>query len=100
MKSSLGILNFLEESSSLSHSIIFFHFFVLINEEGFLISPCYSLELCIQMGKSFLLLCLSLVFFSQLFVRPPQITLLPFLISFWGGCLDHCLLYNVMNICP
>ena len=26
----------------------------LITEEGFLISPCYSLELCIQMGLSFL----------------------------------------------
>ena len=28
--------------------------FALIIEEGFLISPCYSLELCIQMGLSFL----------------------------------------------
>ena len=31
------------------------------------------------------LLCLSLPFFSQLFVRPPQTTILPFCISFsWG----------------
>ena len=29
-------------------------FFALITEEGFLISPCYSLELCIQIGISFL----------------------------------------------
>ena len=29
------------------HSIIFLYFFALIAEEGFLISPCYSLELCI-----------------------------------------------------
>ena len=28
--------------------------FALITEEDFLISPCYSLELCIQMGISFL----------------------------------------------
>ena len=35
--------NFLEEISSLSHSIVFFCFFALITEEGFLISPCYSL---------------------------------------------------------
>ena len=48
MKCSLGISNFLEEISSLSHSIVFFYFFALISEEGF-ISPCYSLELCIQM---------------------------------------------------
>ena len=33
---------------------IFLCFFALITEEGFLISPCYSLELCIQMGISFL----------------------------------------------
>ena len=48
MKSSLGISNFLEEISSLSHSIVFLYFFALITEEGFLISPCYSLELCIK----------------------------------------------------
>ena len=48
MKCSLGISNFLEEISSLSNSIVFLYFFALITEEGFLISPCYSLELCIQ----------------------------------------------------
>ena len=41
-------------NSSLSHSIVFLYFFVLITEEDLLISPCYSLELCIQMGLSFL----------------------------------------------
>ena len=54
MKYSLRISNFLEEISSLSHSIIFLYFFALISEEGFLIFPCYSLELWIQMGISFL----------------------------------------------
>ena len=54
MKYSLGISNFLEEISSLSHSIVFLYFFALITEEGFLISPFYSLELYIQMGVSFL----------------------------------------------
>ena len=52
MKFTLGILNFLEEVSSLFHSIVFLYFFVLITEEGFLISPYYSLELCIQTGIS------------------------------------------------
>ena len=52
MKCSLGISNFLEEISILSHSIVFLYFFALITEEGFLIFPCYSLELCIQMGVS------------------------------------------------
>ena len=48
------VSNFLEEISSLSHSIVFLYFFALISEEGFLISPCSSLELCIQVGISFL----------------------------------------------
>ena len=54
MKCSLDISNFLEEISSLSYSIVFLYFFALITEEGFLVSPCYSLELCIQVGLSFL----------------------------------------------
>ena len=54
MKCSLGISNFLEEISSLSHSVVFLYFFSLIAEEGYLISPCFSLELCIQMLISFL----------------------------------------------
>ena len=53
---SLGISNFLEEISNLSYSIVLLYFFALITEEGFLISPCYSLELCIQMGMLLLLL--------------------------------------------
>ena len=44
----------LEEISSLSHSVVFLYFFALNAEQGFLISPCYSLELCIQMLISFL----------------------------------------------
>ena len=48
MKCSLGVSDFLEEISSLSHCIVFLYFFALITEAGFLISPCYSLELCIQ----------------------------------------------------
>ena len=55
MKCSLGISNFLEEISSLSYSVVFLYFFTMIAEEGFLISSCYSLELCIQMLISFLL---------------------------------------------
>ena len=64
MKCSLGISNFLEEISSLSHSVLFLYFFALIVEEGFLISSWYSLELCIQMLISFLF---SFVLASLLF---------------------------------
>ena len=54
MKCSLGISTFCKEISSLSHSVVFLYFFVLITEEGFLISSCYSLELCILRLLSFL----------------------------------------------
>ena len=64
MKCSLGISNFLEEISNLSHSVVFLYLFALIAEEGFLISPCYSLELCIQM---FNLSFCPLLFVSLLF---------------------------------
>ena len=48
-------------------------------------SPCYSLKLHSNVYISPFLLCLSLLFFSQLFVKPPQTTILPFCISFsWG----------------
>ena len=37
MKCSLGISDFLEEISSLSHSVVFLYFFALITVEGFLV---------------------------------------------------------------
>ena len=58
----VSISNFLEEISSLSHSIVLLYFFTLIAEKGFLISPCYSLELCIQTG----ILSFSLLPFASL----------------------------------
>ena len=44
--------------SLVSPSVVFLYFFALIAEESFLISPCYSLELCIQLGIFLFLLCL------------------------------------------
>ena len=65
MKYSLGISNFLEEISSLSHSNVFLYFFALIIQEGFLNSPCWTLELCIQMDVfSFSPLPLACLLFS------------------------------------
>ena len=54
MKCSLGTSDFLEEISRLSHYIVFLYYFALITEEGILMSPCYSLEFCIQMSIYFL----------------------------------------------
>ena len=43
MKSSLGISNFLEEITSLSHSIVFLYFFSLITEDS---GWCLDAKLC------------------------------------------------------
>ena len=97
----LGISNFLEEISSLSHSAVFLYFIGLITEEGFLFSPCYCLELCIQMGICFFLLCFSLLFFSQLFIRPPQTIIWPFCISFplgWSSSLSPVQCHEPLSI--
>ena len=102
MKCSLGSSNFLEEISSLSHSVLFLYFFALITKEGFPISSCYSLELCIQMLISFFLLCFSLLSFSQLFIRPPQTAILLFCISFpwgWSRSLSPVQCHSVIQLC-
>ena len=70
MKYSLGISDFLEEISSLSHPIVFLYFFALIAEEGFLISPCYARTL-----HSDIYLSLSPLPFASLLL----LTSLPFL---------------------
>ena len=86
MKCSLGIPNFLEEISSLSHSVVFLYFFGLIAKEGFLISSCYSLELCIQ---SLYLSFSPLLFTSLLFTaicKASTVSHFAFLhFFFWGG---------------
>ena len=92
MKISLGISNFLEEISSLSYSIVFFYLFALITEEGFLISPCYSLELCIQM---------SISFFSLLRLASTS-TLLKHHVCFIDyakvfDCVDHNKLWEILK---
>ena len=85
MKCSLGISNFLEEISSFSHYIVFCYFSVLITENGFLISPCFLWNSTFKwLYLSFSPLP-SLLFFSQLFVRPPQTIISPFCISFSLG---------------
>ena len=46
-KYSIDISNSPEEISSLSPSVVFLYFYVLFIDEHLLVSPCYSLELCI-----------------------------------------------------
>ena len=97
MKYSLDISNFLDEISSISHSFVFLYFFACSLKKALsLLAILYN---CIQMLISFLF---SFAFhvFSQLFVRPPLTTIVPFAFLFLRGGLYPCLLYNVMNLCP
>ena len=98
MKCSFGISDFLEEISSLFHSVVFLYFFALITEGDLLLLMFGTLH-----SNGYILpflLCLLLLFFSQLFVRPPQTAILLFCILFLGDGLDSSLLYSVMNLCP
>ena len=74
--------NFLKEISSLSHSIVFLYFFALFTKKVSYISLLFSGT---QHSDGYIfpfLLFLSLLFFPQMFVRPPSTTILPFCISF------------------
>ena len=85
MKYSPGMFNFLEEISSLSHSAFSLYFFALITEERFLISLLFFGTLHSDAYIFPFLFGFSLLFFSQLFVRPPQRAIVLFCISFpWG----------------
>ena len=64
MKYSLDISNYLEEISSLSHSVVFLYFFALITEEGFILSLLFFGTLHSNGNIFPFLLCFSLVFFS------------------------------------
>ena len=82
MKCSLGISNFLEEISSLSHSMfssISLHWSLKKAFLSLLAILWNSAFRCLYLSFSF---CFSLLFFSQLFVWPPQTAILLFCISF------------------
>ena len=86
MKYSISISNCLEEIASLSYSI-FFPLFLCIDRWGRLsyLSLLFFGTLHSDGNIFPFLLCFSLLFFSQLLVRPPQTTILLFCISFsWG----------------
>ena len=99
MKCSLGISNFLEEIANISHSIVFLYFFALITEEGFF----YTL-LAILWNSEFKWIYLSfppLPLVSLLFIAVCKVSSdNHFAFLFLGDGLDHCLLYNVMNLHP
>ena len=89
MKCFLGISNFLEEISSLSHSTIFLYFFGLWGRL-FYFSWLFFGTLFQWIYLSFSS-CFLLLFFSQLFVRTLQTTILRYCMSFswvWSSSLS------------
>ena len=80
-----SLLSLIILKTSLSHPIVILYFFALIAEEGFLLSLLFY-EILDSYKYIFpFLLCFLLLFFPQLFVRPPQTAILLFCISFsWG----------------
>ena len=81
---SLGISNFLEEISSLSYSIVFLYFFTFVHLKRLSYLSMLFLELCIQMGVSFL----SPLPFASLFSaihKTSSDNHFPFFIYFFGG---------------
>ena len=101
MKCSLGISNFLEEISNLSYSIVFLYFFALISKEGFLISSCYFLELCIRTDICFLFsLPLASLLFSVIW-KASSIKHFAFLHFFswgWSWSLPPVLCHELLSI--
>ena len=85
MKCSLGISNFLEEISSLSHSGLFLYFCI---DRWRRLSYLFWLFFGTLHSDAYIfpfLLGFLLLFFSKLFVMPPQTAILLFCISFpWG----------------
>ena len=79
--------------------LLFSYFFALITEEAFLSLFAILRNSAIRWVYISFLLCLSLLF-SELCVRPPQTTILPFSFPFFEDGFDYCLLYNVTNLHP
>ena len=92
MKCSFSISNFPEEISSVSISFYCFPLFFCIDRCSYL-SFLFSGTLNSARYVFPLLLCLSLLFFSQLLVRPPQTTTLP-------SCISLSLGWTTRNFYP
>ena len=98
MKCSLGISNFLEEIFSLSHLIVFLYLFALFTKKPFLSLLAILWNSAFHEHMFPFLLCLLLLFFSQLMPLRQPLCLLAFL--FLEDGFGHYLLYNVTNLRP
>ena len=95
------VSNFLEEISSLSHSVVFPYFFTLITEKALLSLLAILWNSAFKwVYLSFFLSLLFLFFFSDICKVSSDNHFAFFHFFFFCDGLYHCLLYNIMNICP
>src|SRR5574337_563884 len=100
MKYYLVISNFLEEISGLSHSVVFLYFFAFITEEAFLslLAILWNSTIkCVYL--SFSPLPLTSLLFSAICKASSDNHFAFLRFIFLGNDLDHCFLYNVMDLC-
>ena len=98
MKHSLGISNFLEEISGLSHSIVFLYYFALIIEEGFLsLLAILWNSVFIWVYLSFSPLLFTSLHFTAICKASSDSHFAFFAFLFHGDGFDPCLLYSVTN---
>ena len=92
--------NFLEEISSLSHSVVFVYFFALITKEGFSVLAVLWNFAFKWVYLSFSPLPLASLLLSAICKASSDNHFAFFAFLFLGGGHDPCLLYNVTNLCP
>ena len=95
--------NFLEEISSLSHSIVFLYLLhCSLKKASSLLAILWTSTFCwVYLSLSLLTPCLMLLF-SQLFVKPPQTSTLPSCTSFsfwwfWSLLSVQCYEWKIIN---
>ena len=97
MKCSLGIFNFLEDISSLSHSIVFLYFSHHSQRKAFI----SLLAILWNSALRSVYFSFSPLPFTSLFsalCKASSDNLFAYL--FLGGDFDCCLLYSVVRLCP
>ena len=86
--------------STLSLSVVFLYFFALFIEEGLLVSPCHSLELCIQLGIPFYFSFAFCLLLSSATCKASSDNYFAFLYFFFFGMVLFTASCKILQTCP